>query len=129
MSVPVEISPWKSAPFVLGEQVFAIGDVHGCAEELAALLATVASVARQSAGSRRLVFLGDMVDRGPSTLGVLRLWGEPPEAHGVDTVDHVIGNHEIMMLLAMSDSPIAGKMRAMWLAPRTGGASVLEEMR
>ena len=33
--LPVEISDWTAAPFDLkGETVFAIGDVHGCADEL-----------------------------------------------------------------------------------------------
>jgi hypothetical protein len=36
MAAPVSISDWKAAPFdVKGETVFAIGDVHGCADELA----------------------------------------------------------------------------------------------
>ena len=104
MSVPVKISPWKAAPFDLeGETVFAIGDVHGCADELASLLDTVRALARQSDRPRRLVYLGDVVDRGPDSLGVLRLWAEDAKARGVDRVDRIIGNHEILMLLAMSD--------------------------
>ena len=43
-----------------------VGDVHGCASELQALLDDV----RFSAGDR-LVFVGDLVARGPSSLGVL----------------------------------------------------------
>jgi len=39
MSLPVDVSAWKPAPFALGgETIFAVGDVHGCAEELQALL-------------------------------------------------------------------------------------------
>jgi serine/threonine protein phosphatase 1 len=138
MTLPIDVSPWKPAPFALGgETVFAVGDVHGCVEELQALLGTVADLARESAGKRRLVWLGDMVDRGPDTLGVLRLWGEDAETRGVDRVDHVIGNHEILMLLAIGDEqrdgqgdgPMVKKARTMWLADRTGGNKVLEEMR
>lgn len=130
MSVPVEISPWKAAPFDLeGETVFAIGDVHGCADELAGLLHTVRELACQSDRPRRLVYLGDVVDRGPNSLGVLRLWAEDAKVRGVDRVDRIIGNHEILMLLAMSDGGRAEKAAAMWLAERTGGSKVLEEMR
>jgi serine/threonine protein phosphatase 1 len=130
MTLPVEISPWKPAPFALsGEAVFAVGDVHGCAAELQALLGTVANLARETAGKRRLVYLGDMVDRGPDTLGVLRLWGEDASARGVDQVDHVIGNHEILMLLAIGDGPRMEKARTLWLAERAGGNKVLAEMR
>jgi serine/threonine protein phosphatase 1 len=130
MSLPVDISEWKLAPFDLGgETIFAVGDVHGCAEELRALLETVATLATETRVHRRLIYLGDLVDRGPDTLGVLRLWGEDAATRGVDEVDRVIGNHEILMLLALSDGPLAEKARTMWLAERTGGSKVLAEMR
>ncbi len=54
------------------EHVFAIGDVHGRVDELAALLAQF----EQSTGATRrsaLVFLGDVVDRGPSSREVVAL--------------------------------------------------------
>jgi len=130
MAVPVEVSDWKPAPFALeGETVFAIGDVHGCAKELANLLDVVRTLADESDRPRRLVYLGDLVDRGPDTLGVLRLWAEDARARGVDRVDRIIGNHEILMLLAMGDGPGAGEATALWLAERTGGGKVLAEMR
>ena len=130
MAVPVQISPWKAAPFTLdGETVFAIGDVHGCAEELGSLLDTVNALARESDRPRRLVYLGDLIDRGPDTLGVLRLWAEDAKARGVDRIDRIIGNHEILMLLAMGGGPRSEKATAMWLAERTGGSKVLAEMR
>ena len=57
-----------------------IGDVHGCHDELVALLgaarlhgrAPTAPSPRHPDG-RRAVFVGDLVDRGPATPGVLRL--------------------------------------------------------
>ncbi len=59
-----------------------IGDVHGCRAELEALLAALGyAIERDPAGrptgarhpERRAIFLGDLVDRGPDTPGVLRL--------------------------------------------------------
>ncbi len=60
-----------------------IGDVHGCRAELEQLLTELGyAIERDSAGrpagarhpaGRRAVFLGDLVDRGPDTPGVLRL--------------------------------------------------------
>ena len=60
-----------------------IGDVHGCRAELEELLAALGyAIARDAAGraagarhpgGRRAVFVGDLVDRGPDTPGVLRL--------------------------------------------------------
>jgi serine/threonine protein phosphatase 1 len=129
MPVPVETGPWQPAPFALGETVFAIGDVHGCAGELAALLDTVAALAREQRGSRRLVYLGDMVDRGPDTIGTLRLWAEDAAAHGVDHVERIIGNHEIVMLLSMAEGPHAAKAEALWITDSMGGKTALEEMR
>jgi serine/threonine protein phosphatase 1 len=130
MPVSVEISPWQSAPFALdGETVFAIGDVHGCAEQLDRLLDTIRGLARAAPALRRLVWLGDMIDRGPDTIGVLHRWAEGAEAHGVDRVDRLIGNHEILMLLAMRGGPLAAKALQAWLTERTGGGEVLAEMR
>jgi len=130
MAVPVEISAWMSAPFAFGgETAFAIGDVHGCRRELAALLDSVRVLAGESPGVRRLIYLGDMIDRGPDTLGVLRLWAEDAEARGVDRIHRLIGNHEIMMLLAMRGGPDATKMTDAWLASAAGGAKVLAELR
>lgn len=53
-------------PLSSAERFFVIGDVHGCREELEALLALAEP-------ARKLVFVGDLCDRGPDTPGVLRL--------------------------------------------------------
>ena len=128
--LPVEISDWKPAPFgLLGETVFAIGDIHGCADELRALLGTIGELARQSSGKRRLVYLGDMINRGPDSMGVLELWAADEAAHGVDHIDRLMGNHEIMMMLAVIGGPHAQKAEAMWLSKRMGGQALLDQMR
>ena len=48
---------------------------------------------------------------------------------GVERVDRVIGNHEILMLLAIRGEARAAKAEAMWLGERTGGTKVVAEMR
>ncbi|MCK6445635.1 MAG: polynucleotide kinase-phosphatase [Planctomycetes bacterium] len=55
-----------------------IGDVHGCLAELTTLLDRLGYVVTQSGGrahpqGRRVVLLGDLVDRGPRNVDVLRL--------------------------------------------------------
>jgi bis(5'-nucleosyl)-tetraphosphatase (symmetrical) len=60
-----------------------VGDVHGCLEELEALLAAT----RWTAGVDRLVLLGDLLDRGPDPVGVVRR----ARALGAECV---LGNHE-----------------------------------
>jgi serine/threonine protein phosphatase 1 len=130
VAVTVDISPWQSAPFALaGETVFAVGDVHGCSEQLDALLGAIRDLARECPTPRRLLWLGDMIDRGPDSIGVLRRWAEGAEERGVERIDRVIGNHEILMLLAMRGGALASKAAAMWLSERMGGAAVLSEMR
>ena len=57
-----------------------IGDVHGCLEELKTLLGKLEG--------HQLVFVGDLVDKGPDSLGVLRLVRSLPDAIVVS------GNHE-----------------------------------
>ncbi len=74
---------------------FAVGDIHGCLEQLEALLASIESVV---AGGR-VVFLGDLVDRGPDSRGVVeRIMGGPRRA-GWEWIT-LKGNHEAMLLAA-----------------------------
>jgi protein phosphatase len=76
-----------------------IGDVHGCAGELEALLHRLGYVlSRKEAGfvlssphGRKLVFVGDLVDRGPRTPEVLRI-AMAAAAAGHALV--VLGNHD-----------------------------------
>lgn len=68
-----------------------IGDVHGCLTELQTLLGLLGYDDGRHPDGRRLVFLGDLVDRGPSSVGVLRLllpWLEDGRALFVP------GNHD-----------------------------------
>ncbi|MEE6168982.1 MULTISPECIES: polynucleotide kinase-phosphatase [unclassified Mycolicibacterium] len=79
-----------------------IGDVHGCRAELAELLTTLGYVvgpggARHPDG-RRAVFVGDLVDRGPDTPGVLALVMDMVDAGNALAV---CGNHEQKLLRAL----------------------------
>ncbi|MEU1116039.1 MULTISPECIES: polynucleotide kinase-phosphatase [unclassified Streptomyces] len=49
-----------------------IGDIHGCAAELETLLGKLGYVDGAHPEGRTAVFVGDLVDRGPDTPGVLR---------------------------------------------------------
>lgn len=80
-----------------GVRVYAIGDIHGCARLLDALVRMIVEDARNATVRQKLlVFLGDYVDRGPDSRGVLdRLSGPPPAGFGTIFLR---GNHEQAML-------------------------------
>ena len=65
------------------QRTFVVGDVHGCLRELQALL----KKAGVRKGIDRLVFAGDLLDRGPDSVGVVRLAMD----YGAEAV---MGNHE-----------------------------------
>jgi len=75
-----------------------IGDVHGCCAELTGLLAQLGYRDGRHPDGRRAVFLGDLVDRGPDTPGVLRLVMDMVAA---GTALCVMGNHEAKLLRAL----------------------------
>jgi len=85
-----------------------IGDIHGCREELEDLLVELGwSLVRDQQGrpvdathaeGRKAVFVGDLVDRGPDSPGVLRL------VMGMTAAGHALcvpGNHENKLVRAL----------------------------
>lgn len=83
-----------SAEAPAGKRIYAIGDIHGCADLLDDLLNIIADDA--DGAERQLIFLGDYVDRGPDSCGVIErliaLKKEAPDAVFLK------GNHEALML-------------------------------
>ncbi|MFG2077675.1 polynucleotide kinase-phosphatase [Nonomuraea maritima] len=75
-----------------------VGDVHGCRSELETLLAELGWQGVRHPEGRTAVFVGDLVDRGPDTPGVLRLVMDMVEA---GTAICVSGNHEDKLLRAL----------------------------
>jgi serine/threonine protein phosphatase 1 len=98
--------------------VYAVGDIHGRADLLEALLTRIVAHAGRYPDFRKvLVTLGDYVDRGPDSRGVVdRLLSPPP---GFETV-HLMGNHEDLMLRFLSQPADGG----VWF--QNGGGATME---
>ncbi len=81
--------------------VAVIGDVHGHADKLAAILEQL----RETAGwdRRWLVFIGDLIDRGPDSKTVVDMVSDLLIEHPRTTV--VAGNHEFAMSAALGLIP------------------------
>lgn len=82
-----------------------IGDIHGCKTELEKLLDKI----QPKAGKDRLVFLGDLFDRGPDSLGVFQM----VRALAAEFCDDFIllrGNHEDFLL----QTKLTRQQRMIW---------------
>ena len=116
----IELSP-APASLPPGRRIYAIGDIHGCARQLIALHDTIAAdVARRPVASALLLHIGDYVDRGTDTAGVIARLADGCPIPGMDMVN-LMGNHESTMLDALSGERAAGTD---WLF--AGGKAALE---
>lgn len=98
--------------------VYAVGDVHGCLDQLLALERQILADGDRTAGEKWMVMLGDYIDRGPNPAGVIAHLLEPlPE--GWQRIC-LLGNHERMMLDFLEDADA----HAYWL--EEGGLATLE---
>ena len=100
----------------INPRTFVIGDVHGCAATLRRL---VEELLRPSTGDR-IYLLGDLIDRGPDSRGVLDLIFELRE-RGL-AVESIRGNHEEMFLKVDNDY-----LQELW--GTNGGLATLDSFR
>ena len=108
----------RPAEIPQGLRVYAIGDVHGRADLLASVHEKIVADARSSARlEKRVVYLGDYVDRGPSSREVLEMLMSAPLAEFAAT--HLMGNHEALLLQFLDDAACGPE----WLA--IGGLATL----
>jgi len=88
--------PIRSAAVPPGERVYAVGDIHGRLDLFEQLIAGIdADDAARGPATTTVVLLGDLVDRGPDSAGVIeaaREWGRRR------SVRVLAGNHEEMFL-------------------------------
>jgi serine/threonine protein phosphatase 1 len=103
-----------------GLRLYAIGDVHGRTDLLADMHHRIArDLARRPAADWRVIHLGDYIDRGPDSAGVLELLlGYQGAGHG----DFLIGNHDRFLLDFLIDPE--GSDFELWMI--NGGATTLD---
>jgi serine/threonine protein phosphatase 1 len=123
---PVVPAPDPDAPpraVPEGSAVYAVGDIHGRLDLLAKLMSQIADhAARLDCARKVVVFVGDYVDRGPDSKGVIDFLLDLPgrKAAPEFTLKCLIGNHERMMLDFLVEPEAVGQM---WL--RNGGLETL----
>jgi serine/threonine protein phosphatase 1 len=100
-------------------RAYAVGDIHGRLDLLEPLLDKIADDARARPSKRTyIVFLGDLIDRGPDSAGVVeRLRNYRPD---FATPVFLAGNHEEVMLRVLGGEP---EILRDWL--KFGGAECL----
>lgn len=107
-----------------GERVYAVGDIHGRLDLFEAAIAAIeADDAACRPAQTTVILLGDLIDRGPDSAGVLN--------HILHTQNRLptvtlLGNHEAMLLdtLATPDRARAERRAQHWMGH--GGAAALQ---
>ena len=101
-----------------GRRVYAVGDIHGRLDLVDRLLGLIdADDLRRGPAATELIFLGDLVDRGPDSRGVVERLMALRESR---PVRFLRGNHEEVFL-----HTLAGDLRALRFLIRIGGRETL----
>jgi hypothetical protein len=126
---------WAKYPAIVQidtrEDIFAIGDVHGDYDRLVKLLAAAKIIERPAdpnavkwiAGKTVLVFTGDLIDKGPHSLKVVKLAASLRKAAAVSggQVVTLMGNHEAEFLADPTEKKVqdfARDIRGAGLMPK-----------
>src|SRR5437870_5668627 len=129
--LPAPLPPSKptvapaAAAVAPGQRVYAVGDVHGGLDRLQAMHALIAAdLADRPVAHALLIHIGDLIDRGPDSAGVIRHLLQPfPGRDGVPPPSCVtlLGNHEEMLLTTLATGRRTAA--AQWL--QNGGGETL----
>lgn len=118
--IPTSTS-WAPAPGTVppGHRLYAVGDIHGRADLLDAVINKVVEDSAEIPEMRKaLIFLGDYIDRGPESSTVVDMMLEA-DPKGIEVIN-LMGNHEQFLLMFLRNSDIG----AGWL--QNGGMETFE---
>ncbi|MEM7242913.1 MAG: metallophosphoesterase [Pseudomonadota bacterium] len=110
MPTKLKSPPKRRKPPRPEEELFVVGNIHGCARQLGKLL-------KDAPKSAQLIFIGDLIDYGPQSERVLKR----VEKECAGGAIALMGNHEKLFLNFMEDPARFGPT---WL--RSGGAATLK---
>lgn len=107
--------------------IYAIGDVHGEATRYGDLLAAIFEhhELMYADAPMKIIQVGDLVDRGPDSFGVVQTAIDLEKKQPKGSVIHLLGNHERMLLDVMDDE--GGSNYSFWLS--NGGVETLSSYR
>jgi serine/threonine protein phosphatase 1 len=105
-------------------RTYVIGDIHGCYREFERLLNLCSDHAEGRPA--RLITLGDYVDRGPDSFGVVQLirYRLAEEYPVFLSIINLKGNHEDMMVQAVLGGELSDKQH--WVSSNNGGDATVE---
>jgi serine/threonine protein phosphatase 1 len=106
------------------KRTYVIGDIHGCYREFKQLLDLCGEHAEGMPS--RLITLGDYVDRGPDSFGVVQLIRHrlAVEYPVFKSIINLKGNHEDMMVQAVLRGELSDKQN--WVSSNNGGDTTVE---
>ncbi|MCA1247149.1 symmetrical bis(5'-nucleosyl)-tetraphosphatase [Massilia sp. MS-15] len=90
-------------------RTYAIGDLQGCAHEARLLIERIADDARQHGPEApRILFVGDLINRGPDSLSALRRMKALSEADP-GRVEALLGNHDLHLIAVAAGAQRASR--------------------
>ena len=95
---PLPLPSWKLST---NKRIYAIGDVHGRLDLLEILIDKIDADATEFSGEIVELYLGDFIDRGKDSLGVLRALMQPSKQNHQRIC--LKGNHEEMLIACLDD--------------------------
>jgi serine/threonine protein phosphatase 1 len=102
-----------------GKRIYAIGDIHGRLDLFRVLLRTIENDnAARAPADTQLILLGDLIDRGPDSAGVVQAALEL--RHKQPNARFLLGNHEEVFL-----SALAGDLKTLAFFLRIGGRETI----
>ncbi|WP_162419841.1 metallophosphoesterase [Microvirga brassicacearum] len=102
--------------------LYAIGDVHGRADLLESLLAFIKTDAEARGREPKLVFLGDLLDRGPDSRRALELVAQSLKQWPQSRL--ILGNHDDVFLRIVTDPDPDPDLLDLWFL-NGGGATLV----